>query len=42
MSKDLNQFAVDRQNIFNNTQAIENIQPKIGFTGLVYDDYINL
>ncbi len=28
MNKDLTQSAIDRQNILNNTQAVENIQAK--------------
>lgn len=35
--KDLTQSAIDRQNILNNTQAVEKIQSHIGLTGLLYD-----
>jgi hypothetical protein len=38
MTNDLTQSAIDRQNILNNTQAVENIQAKIGITGLFYDN----
>jgi hypothetical protein len=38
MDKDLTQSAIDRQNILNNTQAIELISAKLGFNGLLYDD----
>ncbi len=38
MTKDLTQSAIDRQNILNNTQAIENIQAKMGVTGLLYEN----
>lgn len=35
--KDLTQSAIDRQNILNNTEAIEKIQTYIGLTGLLYE-----
>jgi len=35
--KDLTQSAIDRQNILNNTDAIEKIQNHIGFVGLLYE-----
>lgn len=35
--KDLTQSAIDRQNILNNTEAIEKIQTHIGLVGLLYD-----
>lgn len=38
MTKDLTQSAIDRQNILNNTQAVESIQAKIGITGLLYEN----
>lgn len=34
--KDLTQSAIDRQNILNNSKAVENIQGFIGLTGLLY------
>lgn len=41
MTRDLTQSAIDRQNILNNTQAIESIQNKIGLVGLLFDgEYI--
>jgi hypothetical protein len=38
MIKDLTQSAIDRQNILNNKQAVEIIQPKLGLTGLLFND----
>lgn len=38
MTRDLTQSAIDRQNILNNTQAIELLQSKLGLTGLLYND----
>src|SRR5690554_2938674 len=38
MIKDLTQSAIDRQNILNNSQAIEMISSKLGFNGLLYND----
>lgn len=38
MKRDLTQSAIDRQNILNNTQAIELVQSKLGLTGLLYND----
>lgn len=38
MKKDLTQSAIDRQNILNNTQAIDSIQSKIGITGLLFEN----
>lgn len=38
MNNDLTHSAIDRQNILNNTQAVELIQNKIGLTGLYYND----
>lgn len=35
--KDLTQSAIDRQNILNNSQAVEKIQNFIGLTGLLYE-----
>jgi len=35
--KDLTQSAIDRQNILNNTEAVEKIQNLIGLVGLLYD-----
>jgi hypothetical protein len=35
--KDLTQSVIDRQNILNNTEAIEKIQTHIGLVGLLYD-----
>ena len=35
--KDLTQSAIDRQNILNNSQAVEKIQNFIGLTGLFYE-----
>lgn len=35
--KDLTQSAIDRQNILNNTEAIEKIQTHIGLVGLLYE-----
>jgi hypothetical protein len=35
--KDLTQSAIDRQNILNNTEAIDKIQNHIGLVGLLYD-----
>lgn len=35
--KDLTQSAIDRQNILNNTEAIEKIQNHIGLVGLLYE-----
>ncbi|MDD4436867.1 MAG: DNA-binding protein [Tissierellia bacterium] len=35
--KDLTKSAIDRQNILNNTEAIEKIQTHIGLVGLLYD-----
>lgn len=35
--KDLTQSAIDRQNILNNTEAIEKIQVHIGLVGLLYE-----
>ena len=35
--KDLTQSAIDRQNVLNNTDAIEKIQNHIGFVGLLYE-----
>jgi hypothetical protein len=35
--KDLTQSPIDRQNILNNTEAIEVIQKHIGLVGLLYD-----
>jgi hypothetical protein len=35
--KDLTQSAIDRQNILNNSQAVEKIQSYIGLTGLLYE-----
>ena len=35
--KDLTQSAIDRQNILNNTQAVEKIQSCVGLTGLLYE-----
>ncbi|WMJ71632.1 DNA-binding protein [Cytophagaceae bacterium ABcell3] len=37
MMKDLTQSAIDRQNILNNTRAIELIQSKLGITGLLFN-----
>ena len=37
MTRDLTQSAIDRQNILNNTQAIELIQSKLGFNGMLYN-----
>lgn len=38
MTRDLTQSAIDRQNILNNTQAIELINSKLGLKGLLHDD----
>lgn len=38
MTRDLTQSAIDRQNILNNTQAIELINSKLGLNGLLYND----
>lgn len=38
MTRDLTQSAIDRQNILNNTQAIELINSKLGLNGLYYND----
>lgn len=38
MKRDLTQSAIDRQNILNNTQAIELINSKLGLNGLLYND----
>lgn len=38
MTRDLTQSAIDRQNILNNTQAIEIISSKLGFNGLLYNE----
>lgn len=38
MKRDLTQSAIDRQNILNNSQAIEVINSKLGFNGLLYND----
>lgn len=35
--KDLTQSAIDRQNILNNSQAVEKIQSYVGLTGLLYE-----
>lgn len=35
--KDLTQSAIDRQNILNNTEAIEKVQAYIGLTGLLFE-----
>lgn len=35
--KDLTRSAVDRQNILNNSQAVEKIQSYVGLTGLLYE-----
>jgi hypothetical protein len=35
--KDLTQSAIDRQNILNNSQAVEKIQRDVGLTGLLYE-----
>lgn len=37
MTKDLTQSAIDRQNILNNSQALDTIQSKLGITGLFYE-----
>lgn len=36
--KDLTQSAIDRQNILNNSQAIEKIKDYIGLSGLLYEN----
>ena len=36
--KDLTNSAIDRQNIINNSKAIEKIQGFIGLTGLLYEN----
>jgi hypothetical protein len=38
MKRDLTQSAIDRQNILNNTKAIEVINSKLGFNGLFYNN----
>lgn len=38
MNKDLTQSAIDRQNILNNTLAVENIQSRISITGLLFEN----
>lgn len=38
MNRDLTQSAIDRQNILNNTQAMELINSKLGLNGLLYDN----
>jgi hypothetical protein len=38
MTRDLTQSAIDRQNILNNSQAIELLQSKLGLSGLLYKD----
>jgi hypothetical protein len=41
MIKDLTQSAIDRQNVLNNSQALELIQSKIGLAGLLFNgEYI--
>ncbi|MGC4127975.1 MAG: DNA-binding protein [Bergeyella sp.] len=38
MNRDLTQSAIDRQNILNNFQAVDNIQSKLEITGLLYEN----
>ena len=38
MNRDLTQSAIDRQNVLNNTQAIELLNAKLGLKGLLYDN----
>ncbi|MDE0561562.1 DNA-binding protein [Algoriphagus sp. NF] len=38
MTRDLTQSAIDRQNILNNSQAIDSIQTKLGLSGLHYNE----
>jgi Fic family protein len=38
MTRDLTQSAIDRQNILNNTKAIELINSKLGLKGLVFNE----
>ena len=38
MARDLTQSAIDRQNMLNNTHAIDMISSKLGFNGLLFND----
>jgi transcriptional antiterminator len=38
MTKDLTTSAVDRQNILNNPEVVQNIQEHLGLTGMLYEN----